>query len=72
MRVAVKAALGVAVRALLFRQVPDDERLVARSREEHVGVLERGGQGGDPARVALKGAAKNELLGHDELTARAC
>jgi hypothetical protein len=28
-------------------------------------LLERGGQGGDPACVALKGAAENQLLGHD-------
>jgi hypothetical protein len=35
-RVAVEAAFGVAVRRLVARQVPDDERLVARAREEHV------------------------------------
>jgi hypothetical protein len=27
-------------------------------------LLERGGQGGDPAIMALKGAAENQLLGH--------
>lgn len=27
-------------------------------------LLQGGSQGGDPAGVALKGAAKNELLGH--------
>ena len=38
MRVTVKAALGVAVAGLVTGQVPDDEGLVARSREEHVGA----------------------------------
>lgn len=28
-------------------------------------LLEGGGQGGNPAAVALKGAAENQLLGHD-------
>jgi hypothetical protein len=37
--VAVKTALGVSVlAALLTCEVPDDQSLVARSREEHVGA----------------------------------
>lgn len=28
-------------------------------------LLERGSEGGNPARVALKGATENQLLGHD-------
>lgn len=34
--VAVEAPLGVAVRGLVAGQVPDDQGLVARSREKHV------------------------------------
>jgi hypothetical protein len=34
--VAVQTTFGVAVRRLVARQVPDDERLVARAREKHV------------------------------------
>jgi hypothetical protein len=86
-RVTVEAALGVAVRRVVASQVPDDQGLVARGRQEHVGaeqaaisillffacallfggvcsLLKRGSQTGDPAGVALEGAAKNELLGH--------
>ena len=36
MRVTVEASLGVAVRGLVAGKVPDDERLVATSREKHV------------------------------------
>ena len=28
-------------------------------------LLERGSEGGNPARVALKGATENQLLGHN-------
>jgi hypothetical protein len=38
MRVTVQTPLGVAVCGLVAGQVPDDERLVARAREEHVGA----------------------------------
>jgi hypothetical protein len=34
----VQAPLGVAVRGLVAGQVPDDERLVARAGQEHVGA----------------------------------
>jgi hypothetical protein len=34
--VAVEAPLGVSVRSLVAGQVPDDEGLVARTREKHV------------------------------------
>jgi hypothetical protein len=95
--VALEATLGVAVRGLVAGQVPDDESLVARSGQEHVGagamlaerlvarrlagwagrrcssqlrrradaLLKRGSEGSNPARVALKGATENQLLGHD-------
>ena len=38
-----------------------------KTRPEHFAnvLLEGGGQGGHPAAVALKGAAENQLLGHD-------
>jgi hypothetical protein len=38
-RVTVQAAFGVAVAGLVAGQVPDDERLVARTREKHVGAV---------------------------------
>ena len=65
-RVASQGAAGVAIgRALLAREVPDDDRLVARGREDDVGGrVERRGDGGDPAGVALEGAAEGEGLGH--------
>lgn len=62
--VALEGALRVAVGGLVAGQVPDDEGTVTRGGQKHVGVLERGGQAGNPAGVALEGAAKDELLSH--------
>jgi hypothetical protein len=39
-------------------QVPDDEGLVTRGGQQSVRGIQRGGDGGDPAGVALEGAAK--------------
>ena len=36
--VALKAALGVTVGVLVAGQVPDDQGLVARTRQQHVGA----------------------------------
>lgn len=38
MRVALKAALGVAVGLLVAGQVPDDESVIATARKQHVGA----------------------------------
>jgi hypothetical protein len=38
---------------------------VSRSPEFYNALLEGGSEGGNPARVALKGATENQLLGHD-------
>lgn len=66
MRVAVERSLWVAVRALIAGQVPDNQALVARAGEEHVGVFERGSEGCNPSAVSLKGALQDELFGHLE------
>ena len=63
-RVTVERSLWVAVGALIAGQVPNNQRLIARTGQEHVRVFERGREGGDPSRVALKGALENELFGH--------
>lgn len=39
MVVTVEAALGVTVVGIIAGQVPDDQALVARSGEEHVGAV---------------------------------
>jgi hypothetical protein len=57
---AVKGSLWVAVGAFVAGQVPDDESLVAGTRQEHIWVFEGGRKGSDPSAVALKGALKNE------------
>jgi hypothetical protein len=62
----MQRALGVTVGRLIAGQVPDDEGLVARTRQEHVWVLQRGREGGNPSAVALKGTLENELFRHDE------
>lgn len=66
MRVAVKRSLWVTIRGLVAGQVPDDQRLVTRTGEEHIGVFKRGREGCNPAAVALKGALENELFRHVE------
>ena len=38
MRVTLEAALGVTVGLLVAGKVPDDQRLVATAREQHVGA----------------------------------
>lgn len=49
MGVAVERPLGVTVLGLIAGEVPDDQGLVAGAGQEHVGVLNGGGQAGDPA-----------------------
>jgi hypothetical protein len=63
-RVTVERSLWVSVGGVVAGQVPDDESLVAGTRQEHVWVLEGGSEGGDPAAVALKGALQDESLRH--------
>ncbi|QSZ33384.1 hypothetical protein DSL72_002972 [Monilinia vaccinii-corymbosi] len=63
-RVPVERSLWVTIGSLVASQIPDDERLVARTRQEHVWVLERSRKGGDPAAVALEGALEDKLFRH--------
>lgn len=60
----MERSFWVTIGTLVAGQVPDDQRLIAGTGQEHVGVFERGREGGDPARVALKGTLENELFGH--------
>ena len=86
MGVTVQTSLWIAVGSIVTSEVPNDQSLVSRSREEHVGaavtlasparqlqriaLFERGSQAGDPAAVALKGTTVDELLSHDGQTRR--
>jgi hypothetical protein len=38
MGVTVQTSLWIAVRSVVTSEIPDDQRLVSRSREEHVGA----------------------------------
>ena len=58
--VPVEAAVRDAVGLSVAGQRPDDERLVARRGQQGVRGVERGRDGGDPAGVALEGAAESE------------
>lgn len=60
----MERSLWVTVGSLITGQVPDDERLVARTRQEHVWVLERSRKRGDPAAVSLEGALEDKLFRH--------
>ena len=55
----MQRAFWVAVGALVAGQVPDDQGLVAGSRQEHVWVLERGSEGRNPSAVALEGTLED-------------
>ncbi len=66
MRVTVQRSLGVSVRALVASQVPDDQALVARTRQEHVRIFKRRSEGCNPSAVSHKGALEDELFGHLE------
>jgi len=63
--VAVKRSLWVAVGGVVAGQVPDNESLITTSREEHIWVLHRGSQTGDPSAVASEGTLQDQLLRHD-------
>jgi hypothetical protein len=66
-RMTVERSLWVTVRALIAGQVPDDQALVARTREEHVWVLKGSSEGRNPSAVAHKGALEDQLFGHLEV-----
>ena len=82
----MQTSLWIAVGSIVSSEVPNDQSLVSRSREEHVGaavtlasparrlqgiaLFERGSQAGDPAAVALKSTTVDELLSHDGRTRR--
>lgn len=55
----MERSLWVTVGSLVAGQVPDDEGLVAGTRQEHVGVFERGREGRNPSAVTLKGSLEN-------------
>ena len=46
-------------------EIPDDERLVTATGEEHVRVLQARSQRGDPAAVAFERPTHDQLLPHD-------
>lgn len=78
--VAVEDLLGEAERRLVTRKLPDNDGLVClvsngsrpkeksllttRGGEDHVRVLRRGGDGGDPAGVASERSLEGEWLSH--------
>jgi len=64
--VAPKSLHGYAVGSAVLGERPDDERLVARTGDEHIWVDWRAGDLGDPVTVALEGATKvHNFRGHD-------
>lgn len=67
MTMAAESALRVTVRAKLFgvgSKLPDNDGLVAGCRQNNIGVVDSGGEGGDPARVTLQIPTKRKCLGH--------
>ena len=51
---------------IIASQLPDDEGLVARGGQDHVGVFGVGSDLGDPTIVSLEGTAQRQRLSHVE------
>lgn len=64
MSVTVETLLGHAVVLIIAGQLPDDEGLVARGRQDHVRVFGVGGDLCDPAIVSFEGTAQRQRLSH--------
>lgn len=60
--VTLERLLGDTISLLITSQVPHNKALVAGGREQQVGVAGSGSQGGDPAVVALEGAAQHQYF----------
>ncbi len=58
---------AVLLAALIAGDVPDDQGLVARARDDHLAVLLGGADASDPPLVALHCSAQLDRLGHREL-----
>lgn len=63
-RVTSEDLLGVSVLSVLTGEGPDDQGLVTRTTDEHVRVLRRGGNAGDPALVGGERASVDERVRH--------
>lgn len=57
-----EAAAGDTVGTVLLGESPDDDGLVARGGDDHVGVVNGGGDGSNPVGMGAHGAAEDELL----------
>ena len=62
--VSLESTAGKAVVVTLTGELPDDDSLIARRREDHVRVLVRRGERRDPAFVALELAAERKRFRH--------
>ena len=62
--VSLEGAAGKTVVSLLAGKLPDDHRLVTGRRENHVGVLVRGGDRRHPSFVAIELTAERKLFTH--------
>lgn len=65
--VALEGTAGETVVSLLAGEGPHEAGLVTGGGEDHVGVLGRGGDAGDPVFVGGEGSAEGELLRHSLL-----
>jgi len=69
-RVSLEASSGASVVALLTGELPDEESLITRSRDDHVlgfrGGVGGGSNTGDPAVVALEGSLKTKSFRHSK------
>ena len=64
MGVAGEAALSYAVGLVVLVEFPEDDGLVARGCDDSVGVVDRGGDGGDHVGVGAHCAFQDESLSH--------
>lgn len=57
-------SVGVVISSAGVGQGPDDHRLVARRRQQKVGVFRSGSKAGDPVTMAFQGSTKGKSFGN--------
>jgi len=65
--VTVERPLWDTVVLLITGEVPDNQRLVTRTRQKHIWVLEGGSKTGDPSTVTLQSSAQDHVFPHELL-----
>lgn len=64
-RVTMERPLWNTVALVVTGKVPDNQRLVTRTRQKHVGALKRSSKTGNPSAVTLQSSSQDHVFPHD-------